>query len=72
MEPDDVSVSVAVESVSVGGSGPVAEERFAFWSAEEVSADEIAAGEPVTSELIAVGVEEAEEVAVCSTDKEGK
>ena len=55
MEPDDVSVLVAVESVSVGGSGSVAEGRFAFWPADKVSADEITAGDPVTPELITVG-----------------
>ena len=41
-------------------------------SADKVSADEIAAGDPVAPEQVTVGVEELEEVAVCSTDKEGK
>ena len=35
---------------------------FAFWSADKVSADEIAAGDPVTPELITVGAWESEEV----------
>ena len=48
-------VSVAVESVSVRGSGSVVEGRFAFWPADKVSADEIKAGDPVTPELIAAG-----------------
>ena len=56
----------------VGGSGSVVEGRFAFWSADEVSANKIAAGDSITPELIAVGVEESEEVAVCSTEKEDK
>ena len=43
------------------------EGRFAVWSA-----DEIAVGDSITPEVITVGVEELEEVAVCSTDKEGK
>ena len=60
-------MSVAIESVSVGGSGLAIEGRFAVWSA-----DEIAVGDSITPELITVGVEELEEVAVCSTDKEGK
>ena len=48
---DNELVSVAVESVSVRGSGSVVEGRFAFWSA-----DEIAAGDPVTPEAVkAVG-----------------
>ena len=52
---DNELVSVAVESVSVRGSGSVVEGRFAFWPANKVSVDEIAAGDPVTPELIAVG-----------------
>ena len=52
---DNELVSVAVESVSVRGSGSVVEGRFAFWPADKVSADEIAAGDPVTPEIIAVG-----------------
>ena len=72
MEPDNVLVSAAIESISLGGSGSDMEGRFAFLSANKVSADEIAARDPVTPELIAVGAEELEEVAVCSTDKEGK
>ena len=52
---DNELVSVAVESISVRGSGLDVEGRFAFWPANKVSADEIAAGEPVTPELIAVG-----------------
>ena len=52
---DNELVSVAVESVSVRGSGSVVEGRFAFWPADKVSADEITAGDPVTPELIAVG-----------------
>ena len=65
-------MSVAVESVSVRGSGSVVEGRFAFWPADKVSADEIEAGDPVAPEQITVGAEELEEVAVCSTEKEGK
>ena len=71
VEPDNVLVSVAIESISVGGCGSVIERRFAL-SADKVSADEITAGDPVTPELIAVGACESEEVAVCSTEKEGK
>ena len=52
---DNELVSVAVESVSVRGSGSVVEGRFAFWPADKVSADEIKAGDPVTPELIAAG-----------------
>ena len=52
---DNELVSVAVESVSDRGSGSVVEERFAFWPADKVSADEITAGDPVTPELIAAG-----------------
>ena len=48
-------VSVAIEYISVGGSGSVIEGRFAFWPADKVSADEITAGDPVTPELIAAG-----------------
>ena len=55
VEPDNVSVSVAVESVSVEDSRSGIEGRFAFWSADKVSADEITAGDPVTPELIAAG-----------------
>ena len=55
VELDNELVSVAVESVSVRGSGSVVEGRFAFWPADKVSADEITAGDPVTPELIAVG-----------------
>ena len=42
---------------------------FAFWSADKVSADEIAAGDSITPELITLGAWELEEVAVFSTDK---
>ena len=52
---DNELVSVAVESVSVRGSGSVVEGRFAFWLANKVSADEITAGDPVTPELTAAG-----------------
>ena len=52
---DNELVSVAVESVSVRGSGSVVEGRFAFWPADKVSADEITAGDPVTPEPIAAG-----------------
>ena len=52
---DNELVSVAVESVSVRGSGSVVEESFAVWPADKVSADEITAGDPVTPELIAAG-----------------
>ena len=52
---DNELVSVAVESISVRGSGLVVEGRFAFWPANKVSADEIAAGDPVTPEIIAAG-----------------
>ena len=52
---DNELVSVAVEYISVGGSGSVIGGRFAFWPADKVSADEIAAGDPVTPELITVG-----------------
>ena len=52
---DNELVSVAVESISVRGSGLVVEGRFASWPADKVSADEIAAGDPVTPELIAAG-----------------
>ena len=55
VELDNELVSVAVESISVRGSGSVVERRFAFWPADKVSADEITAGDPVTPELIAVG-----------------
>ena len=55
MELDNELVSVAVESVSVRGSGSVVEESFAVWPADKVSADEITAGDPVTPELIAAG-----------------
>ena len=71
MEPDNVLVSVVIESISVGGSGSVIERRFALL-ADKVSADKIEAGDPVAPEQITVGAEELEEVAVCSTDKEGK
>ena len=71
MEPDNVLVSVAIESISVGGCGSVIERRFAL-SADKVSADKFEAGDPVAQEKITVGAEELEEVAVCSTDKEGK
>ena len=56
VELDNEMVSVAVESSSIRGSGSVVEGRFAFWPADKVSADEIAAGDPVTPEPIAVGV----------------
>ena len=72
VEPDNVLASVAIESISVGGSGSDIEGRFAFLSADENAADGIAARDPVTPELIAVGAEELEEVAVCPTEKEGK
>ena len=52
---DNELVSVAVESVSVRGSGSVVEGRFAFWPADKVSADEIIEGDPETPELIAAG-----------------
>ena len=55
VELDNELVSVAIESISVRGSGSAVEGRFAFWPADEVSADEIAAGDSVTPELIAVG-----------------
>ena len=55
VELDNELVSVAIESISVRGSGSVVEGRFAFWPADKVSADEIAAGDPVTPELITVG-----------------
>ena len=55
VELDNELVSVAVESISVRGSGSVVERRFAFWPADKVSADEITAGDPVTPELIAAG-----------------
>ena len=52
---DNELVSVAVESVSVRGSGLVVEGKFAIWPANKVSADEIAVGDPVTPEIIAAG-----------------
>ena len=55
VELDNEMVSVAVESSSIRGSGSVVEGRFAFWPANKVSANEIAAGDPVTPEPIAVG-----------------
>ena len=54
MEPDNVLVSVVIESISVGGSGSVIERRFAL-SADKVSADKIKAGDPVAPEQITVG-----------------
>ena len=55
MELDNELVSVAVESISVRGSGSVVERRFVFWPTGKVSANEIAAGDPVTPEIIAAG-----------------
>ena len=54
VELDNV-LSVAVESISVRGSGSAVDGRFAFWPANKVSADEITAGDPVTPKLIAAG-----------------
>ena len=55
MELDNALVSVAVESVSVGGPGSVVKGRFAFRPADKRPADEIAVGDPVIPELITVG-----------------
>ena len=55
VELDNEMVSVAVESSSIRGPGSVVEGKFAFRPANKVSADEIAARDPVTPELIAAG-----------------